>query len=131
MERQRKQQHPSVGHFNRSLKNTHIFSPIFSLERFFGAIYGLNRLICNVSFFDFRFLTSFLASQPVFPASGRTFPCYEDISASMLRIRTRLKAAATKVKCHCTHSVPRYFGERIPPIIFIQPKISSTLLRMR
>lgn len=45
-----------------------------------------------------------------------------------LRIRTRLKAAAAKVKKQSAFSSPRYFIFRIPPTVFIQPKISSTRL---
>ena len=45
--------------------------------------------------------------------------------------RTRLKAAAAKVKAHPTRSVPRNIGRRIPPTVFIQPNASSIRLRIR
>ncbi len=45
-------------------------------------------------------------------------------------IRTRLYAAAVKLKCQATFSVPMYRVFRKTPTVFIHPKISSTRFRI-
>ena len=62
------------------------------------------------------------------PVLGALRPSYAVPNPRFL-IRTRLYAAATSVKCQPTFLWPTYRALRIPPVIFIQPKISSTRYR--
>ena len=53
--------------------------------------------------------------------------CCGDIS---LTIRNKLYALATKYPANPVRSTPRYRARRNPPPVLIQPKISSTCLRI-
>lgn len=58
-------------------------------------------------------------------------PPYASCCASSFLALTRLYTAAVNVNIHPTRSSPRCHSFRSKPMVFIQPKISSTRLRTR